>query len=598
MRILAASLAISVPAIGALAYVMFTQATNTGVAAAKLQAQDEAMAAANRMTLWVDSAQNLLDHVAAESGGPAGHLNSGLSLPLGSSSPFESMAIFEPNGTMVASTGADPDLATVPTAPWFLRAMSADTMQPVAIGKDGFVWFISAPIRGQAGDAQGTVVGNLDVRYLGEALGASGKGMEAHIATSDHLLLYTTDWGVVVDDSEAIVRGALSTRLDPATVDAAIASDAGASQMTDYRGRQVIAGHQALPALHWVVFADIDVAVALAGVYSAERLMALITIIAAAFTLGFAIFVASIVVRPIVRMRGAAARVARGDLTVRFRPTGGSELRELGAAFNLMIERLGGLLGRLGGEVNDSAAKLATAAEQLASATYEQTAAAAATSASMESLGRSSVSIADTIDKVALQAGEVRANLELARTDLRASGDRTLALAGRVNEIEGILALINDIADQTSLLALNAAIEAARAGEAGRGFAVVADEVRRLADRSKTASAQIAKLVESAQAQSTETVMALEKGVKQMERGLTMMLAMAEISGQVQQATQQQRASTDDVVRAIEHIAESSRAVAATAQEIAAAAARQGALAADLAAEDWEAATTGARDAG
>jgi methyl-accepting chemotaxis protein len=208
----------------------------------------------------------------------------------------------------------------------------------------------------------------------------------------------------------------------------------------------------------------------------------------------------------------------------------------------------------------------------------------------MEEVARSSASIADTVDRVAIQAGEVQANLELAQTDLRASGDRTLALAGRVNEIEGILDLINDIADQTNLLALNAAIEAARAGDAGRGFAAVADEVRRLAERSKAAAGQIAKLVVGAQSQSSETVMALEKGVKQMERGLAMMRAMTEVSGQVQLASQRQRASTNEVVLAIEHIAEGSRSVAATAREIAAAAARQGMLAADLAGSGWESA--------
>src|SRR5258707_8238595 len=206
----------------------------------------------------------------------------------------------------------------------------------------------------------------------------------------------------------------------------------------------------------------------------------------------------------------------------------------------------------------------------------------------MEEVARTSASIADTVDRVAIQAGEAQTNLELAQTDLKASGDRTLALAGRVNEIEGILELINDIADQTNLLALNAAIEAARAGDAGRGFAVVADEVRRLAERSKAAAAQIAKLVEGAQVQSSQTVMALEKGVKQMERGLTMMRAMAEVSNQVQLASQQQRASTQEVVVAIEHIAEGSRSPAATAQEIASAAARQGELAAALAGSGWE----------
>jgi methyl-accepting chemotaxis protein len=249
---------------------------------------------------------------------------------------------------------------------------------------------------------------------------------------------------------------------------------------------------------------------------------------------------------------------------------------------------MNGVLLRLQGEVTESATKLSEVAGQLAAATLEQTTAATATSASMEEVARTSAAIADSIDRVAIQAGEAQTNLELAQTDLKASGDRTLALAGRVNEIEGILELINDIADQTNLLALNAAIEAARAGDAGRGFAVVADEVRRLAERSKAAAAQIAKLVEGAQAQSSETVMALEKGVKQMERGLKMMQAMAEVSGQVQVATQQQRTSTEQVVLAIEHIAEGSRSVAVTAQEIASAAARQGALAADLAGSGWE----------
>ena len=246
------------------------------------------------------------------------------------------------------------------------------------------------------------------------------------------------------------------------------------------------------------------------------------------------------------------------------------------------------MLFRLRGEVTDSASKLSAAAEKLASATLEQTTAATSTSAGMEELARANASIADVVDRVAVQAGEVRSSLELAQTELRASGDRTVALAQRVNEIQGILASINDIADQTNLLALNAAIEAARAGDAGRGFAVVADEVRRLAERSKTSAAQIAKLVEGAQAQSSETVMALEKGVKQMERGLTMMQAMAEASRQVQLATQQQRSSTDAVVTAIEHIAEESRSVATTAVEIASAAASQGALAADLAQSGWE----------
>jgi methyl-accepting chemotaxis protein len=200
----------------------------------------------------------------------------------------------------------------------------------------------------------------------------------------------------------------------------------------------------------------------------------------------------------------------------------------------------------------------------------------------MDELARTSTAIADTLARVASQTIETRENLERAQVDTQASSTRTLALAERVHDINQILALINEVADQTNLLSLNAAIEAARAGEAGSAFGVVADEVRRLAERSKSSSAKIAAIIASAEAESTATIMAMERSANQMQHGLSLLASVVEASDHVKLITQQQRTATDQVVEALERITVGSRQVSKTAREISTAATSHAALAFEM----------------
>lgn len=72
-------------------------------------------------------------------------------------------------------------------------------------------------------------------------------------------------------------------------------------------------------------------------------------------------------------------------------------------------------------------------------------------------------------------------------------------LGNAIADINQIIQVITEVADQTNLLSLNASIEAARAGEAGRGFAVVASEVKKLADQSLVAADQIGNIIDKIQ---------------------------------------------------------------------------------------------------
>jgi methyl-accepting chemotaxis protein len=301
--------------------------------------------------------------------------------------------------------------------------------------------------------------------------------------------------------------------------------------------------------------------------------------------IALAFYMYYLTLRPVVRLAKAATKLAAGESVAIEQTRRHDEVGQLTsalAAWQLSSRSLVDGLRDGSSRAAAAASGLSTASEELVAVTAQQTSATTETSSSMEELARTSTAIADTLAHVASQTIETREILERAQGDAQASGSRAHALAERVHDITQILAMINEVADQTSLLALNAAIEAARAGDAGRGFAVVADEVRRLAERSKSSSAKIAQIMTGAEAESTATLLAMEKSAQQMQHSLTLLASVVDASARVTLITQQQMSATEQVGEAMNRITVGSRQVSDTAHKISSAASSNAALASEM----------------
>ena len=568
-----------------LAAVLTTVAYQHTYAAAEAGVQQNiAATTANKVAFineWVHSRQRVVGSVLPRFG--HGELKPVLDQAL-EAGGFDDMYVGQPDKTMtqfskatLVPAGYDPTVR-----PWYVAAaategpiasppyIDASTKQPIITFAQGLR---------RNGQLVAVAGGDVTLKRVVEEVTA------AQLPGNGYAFLITQDGAVIAHPAADSALKKISEVVPGLTPDS-VPRD-GAIHTTTLNGVEYFMVLQPVGKTGWLMGALVPHDAALAPVQ--HMLYTLLGVLAACIALASVAAWLGIaqLMRGLASMRDAMRSVASGsgDLTLRLPVKGNDELAEIAQAFNQFVAALQQMFTQVrqyAESLADTAEQLDRTAGQIAEDSRSQASELANTAATIEQ-------VTVSINHIAEHVGETEALVTRSRQGSISSQDGMEAVAQEMHavvgaiaslrsvmdglsskseEIRGIVNTIHDIADQTNLLALNAAIEAARAGEQGRGFAVVADEVRKLAERTSTATVQIASIMDqvidqtgdaaehvgSTQQRVTQSMRHTEEAAGRVARVREHTDDIAQRMANIKMATAEQGSATHDMARSAERV--------------------------------------------
>ena len=249
-------------------------------------------------------------------------------------SDCEALLVVEGHGRFVASSGGrmsgvqftQDRLTALRTG----DALLGDAYWDAGLGKAALA--LAVPIRQADGRYVGALLAKVNLRSVADIL--------QRLAPADSGDVYLmNDQARLILRSRSSSADLMRTKLPPATAQALIDREGTIVQYKRADGRDVVGTLRRVPALRWAAVVEMPRAEAVRRSGGSESGIG-VTLLLLLAGAGLVAYVGLLMVRPIERLAGAAAKVAAGDLSVEIPSAGRGEAGTLTQVFKNLVTRL------------------------------------------------------------------------------------------------------------------------------------------------------------------------------------------------------------------------------------------------------------------
>lgn len=144
------------------------------------------------------------------------------------------------------------------------------------------------------------------------------------------------------------------------------------------------------------------------------------------------------------------------------------------------------------------------------------------------------------------------------------------SLGEKIENIWGIVSLINSVADQAKIIAFNAELEANNTNSSGKNFHIVANEIRRLADGIIESTKEIKGKITEIQESSDDLILSSENGTEKIQSGVENAKNLEIRFNSIKNASEITAESAETITTIIQQQATASEQILITLKQIAA----------------------------